>query len=139
PRADVVTPNLAELAVLTGLPKATNRDEMEAAAGVLRAAGATAVFAKGGHLTASESPDLLLTEDSMLWYEGGRVVTRNTHGTGCSLAASMAAHLGHGRTLKAAAEAAKLYIAGAISRADMLEVGSGHGPVHHFHKLWSHM
>ncbi|MEO0959147.1 MAG: bifunctional hydroxymethylpyrimidine kinase/phosphomethylpyrimidine kinase [Pseudomonadota bacterium] len=137
PHAAVVTPNLAELSVLTGLAKATTRDEMEAGAAALRDAGAPAVFAKGGHLTASESPDLLLTESCLLWYEGGRVVTRNTHGTGCSLAASLAAYLGHGRSLKAAAEAAKLYIAGAISRADMLDVGTGHGPVHHFHKLWS--
>ncbi|MEM6677381.1 MAG: bifunctional hydroxymethylpyrimidine kinase/phosphomethylpyrimidine kinase [Pseudomonadota bacterium] len=140
PLARVVTPNLAELAVLTDRPKATDRAAMEAGAEALRAAGARAVLAKGGHLTTPESPDILLdaeTDDTPLWLDAPRVETQNTHGTGCSLSSALATGLGHGLALIEAARRAKSFIAEAVARSDALDVGHGHGPVHHFSRLWS--
>ncbi|MEM8819871.1 MAG: bifunctional hydroxymethylpyrimidine kinase/phosphomethylpyrimidine kinase [Pseudomonadota bacterium] len=137
PLATIVTPNLWELEVLTRLPKAQDRAQMAEAAEALLANGAPAVFAKGGHLKTDESPDLLLASGETVWLDAPRVATRNTHGTGCTTASSIATYLGHGRSLRAAVEAAKAYIAGAIAKADTLQVGQGHGPVHHFYKLWS--
>jgi hydroxymethylpyrimidine/phosphomethylpyrimidine kinase len=66
-----------------------------------------------------------------------RIATKNTHGTGCTLSSAIAAHLARGRPMVEAIEAAKAYVSRAIAAADRLAVGSGHGPVHHFHALWS--
>ena len=138
PRARVITPNLAEAAALLDAPLAANRAAMEAQARALLAEGPAAVLLKGGHLEGPDSPDLLATRDGLNWFEGQRRATANTHGTGCTLSAALAAQLGHGRPLKEAMAAAKTYTAGAIAGADALCVGHGHGPTHHFHTLWSH-
>ncbi|MEM6973745.1 MAG: bifunctional hydroxymethylpyrimidine kinase/phosphomethylpyrimidine kinase [Pseudomonadota bacterium] len=135
PLATVLTPNLRELALMTGQPVAESREAMLAQAEMLRAGGAAAVLAKGGHLTTAESPDLLLSADGAHWFDGARVETKNTHGTGCSLASSLATHLGHARALPDAAAAAKTFVARAIAASDRLSVGHGHGPIHHFHAL----
>ena len=81
--------------------------------------------------------DVLATPDGVRWHEGVRVLTRNTHGTGCSLSSAIAAELGKGRPLAEAVAAAKSFIAGAVRSSDALAVGSGHGPLHHFHALWA--
>ena len=137
PRANILTPNLPEAAALLGMPEATDRAAMAEQARRLLAFGPKAVLLKGGHLPGRESPDVLVTEDQVHWFEGVRVLTRNTHGTGCSLSSAIAAELGKGRPLVDAVAAAKSYIAGAVRGSDALSVGSGHGPLHHFHALWN--
>jgi hydroxymethylpyrimidine/phosphomethylpyrimidine kinase len=73
----------------------------------------------------------------MHWIDGMRHVTRNTHGTGCSLSAALATELAKGHPLPVAVARAKAWLAGAIAHADQLKVGKGHGPVHHFYALWA--
>ena len=140
PLATMLTPNLPEAAVLLARPEAETRDAMLAMARGLRALGprdsSGAVLLKGGHLQGPESPDLLVTADGEHWLEDERIATKNTHGTGCTLSAALAARLAVTANVRAATEQAKRYIAGAIAAADSLDVGHGHGPTHHFHALW---
>lgn len=133
PMASVVTPNLPEAADLLGLPEAVTRAEMQVQAQALLALGAQAVLLKGGHLAADDCPDLLASAAGSVWLPGRRQVTRNTHGTGCTLSSALATYLGHGLPLPEAAAQAKAYVARAIATADALTVGMGHGPTHHFH------
>ena len=133
PMATVVTPNLPEAADLLDAPAAESRAAMEDQAAALRARGPAAVLLKGGHLAGGESPDLLCDAAGATWLEGARHATANTHGTGCTLSSALATELGHGRPLSEAVARAKAYTGAAIARADDLSVGSGHGPVHHFH------
>ncbi len=137
PHATVLTPNLLEAAALLDARPAESRDERMAQAQALLALGAPAIVLKGGHGASETSDDLLLTRDMHLWLPGVRHRTRNTHGTGCTFAAALAAGLAKKQPLADAAQAAKRYIAGAIAAADQLNIGHGHGPVHHFHALWS--
>jgi hydroxymethylpyrimidine/phosphomethylpyrimidine kinase len=136
PLASVITPNLPEAADLLGIGMATDRPAMEVQAQALLALGPQAVLLKGGHLESDESPDLLLTATETHWIEGTRHATRNTHGTGCTLSSALATQLGHGLPLTQATSQAKSYIAEAIARSGDLTVGSGHGPVHHFHAFF---
>ncbi|MDV7270878.1 bifunctional hydroxymethylpyrimidine kinase/phosphomethylpyrimidine kinase [Thioclava sp. A2] len=131
PICDIVTPNLPEAAVLLGCAEATSRAEMEAQARALRDLGARAVYLKGGHLAAEDCPDLFFT-DAPLWIEAPRIATKNTHGTGCTLASALATQRAHGLPPAEAAKAAKAYTLGAIRAADGLSVGQGHGPTDHF-------
>jgi hydroxymethylpyrimidine/phosphomethylpyrimidine kinase len=109
---------------------------MRAQAQRLLALGANAVLVKGGHCSGPESVDLLADASGIVRFGGGRVATRNTHGTGCTLSSAIAAELAKGRTLADAVRAAKVYVTAAIGAADRLAVGKGHGPVHHFHQWW---
>ena len=79
---------------------------------------------------------VLATADGTEWFEAERIATANTHGTGCTLSSAIAAELAKGANASEAVRAAKTYLAGAIAAAERLSVGSGHGPVHHFHALW---
>ena len=79
---------------------------------------------------------MLLHGGEVLWQEAERIATRNTHGTGCTLSAAIAAGLARGLPLPEAAGRAKRYITGAIRAADRLAIGHGHGPVHHFFETW---
>ncbi len=135
PRASVITPNLPEAADLLGETEATTPKAMEAQARALQASGVEAVMLKGGHLGGAESPDLLASDQSLIWLPGPRHVTDKTHGTGCTLSSALATCLGHGLPMAQAVARAKAYIAAAIAGADALNVGRGHGPTHHFHKL----
>ena len=139
PLASLLTPNLPETAVLLGDPEASDRRIMESQAVRLTALGAKAVLVKGGHLANRESPDVLVSNGSVTWFEAERIPTRNTHGTGCSLSSALAAELAKGLEPEEAVMAAKTWLAGAVRHADALAVGSGNGPVHHFHALWSRM
>lgn len=136
PRATVLTPNLPEAARLLSRPVAGTRSEIADQAAALQALGPRAVLIKGGHLAGAESPDLLRFEDAEIWLDAPRIDTRNTHGTGCSLSSAIAAGLASGLDLPAAVRAAKTWLSGAIAAADTLDIGTGHGPVHHFHALW---
>ena len=132
PLADILTPNLPEAAALLGGPEARNREDMLCQAKALLRLGAGNIYLKGGHFTSDESPDLLLTSTSEHWLESKRIYTKNTHGTGCSLSASIAANKAGGVSEIDAAKAAKRYITKAIAGANRLQVGNGHGPICHF-------
>ncbi len=132
PMATVLTPNLPEAAHLLGVDIAQSRAEMEIQGQALRALGPRAVLMKGGHLTDADSPDCLVSETGAHWFEGPRTQTRNTHGTGCTLSSALAAQLARTGDIAQATAAAKTYVAEAIAQADQLDVGSGHGPTHHF-------
>jgi hydroxymethylpyrimidine/phosphomethylpyrimidine kinase len=136
PRALVVTPNLPEAAALLDAPEAADEVAMFRQADRLLAFGANAVLMKGGHGKGAESIDILVTATAAIRVIAGRVVTRNTHGTGCTLAAAIAAGLAKGLGLTEAVSAAKDYVTGAIAAADRLSVGTGGGPVHHFYRWW---
>ncbi len=136
PRARVVTPNLPEAAALLDAKIAASEAEMQAQAERILALGAKAVLIKGGHGEGEESVDLLLDGQTMTRLAVHRIATQNTHGTGCTLSAAIAAGLAKGQDLATAAREAKEFVTDAIAAADLLEVGGGHGPVHHFHSLW---
>ena len=136
PRADLLTPNLPEAARLTGMREARDSSEVEAQAKALLARGAKAVLIKGGHSDGAECRDTLVTHESVTTFVAPRLATRNTHGTGCTLSSAITARLALGDPLPEATRAAHRWLHGAIAAADRLGVGSGHGPVHHFHEMW---
>lgn len=137
PLANILTPNLPEAACLLGQSEARTRAEIEAQGRALLLLGPDAVLMKGGHLQGGDSPDLLISKSSTTWFEGKRIDTKNTHGTGCTLSAAIAAEIAKGVEINAAISNAKTYLLGAISAADDLQIGAGHGPTHHFHQLWN--
>lgn len=94
------------------------------------------VLLKGGHLPGSDSTDLLFDGTTITELPGHRIDTRNTHGTGCTLSAAIAALLPRFPMVEAVRRA-KAYLTDAIAASDRLSVGSGHGPVHHFHAIWT--
>lgn len=137
PRAALITPNLPEAAALAGEPVAGSENEAVAQGRRLLARGAAAILIKGGHAEGAESVDhLMATDGTMRRFAAPRVDTANTHGTGCTLSAAVAAGLARGLDLCEAVAAAKRYVTAAIAAADSVRVGGGHGPVHHFHALW---
>ncbi len=136
PRALVLTPNLPEAAALLGLPVAQSEDDMLGQAQRLLGLGAKAVVIKGGHGAGPASIDLLVDRNGAVALPLDRIAARNTHGTGCAFSAAIAAGLAKGLELEAATRAAKLYVHAAIAAADTLAIGSGPGPVHHFHAVW---
>ncbi len=137
PLATLVTPNLAEAAALTGKEVEADHAAMREAAQALRTRGARAVLVKGGHGAGPTSDDLLLDGDACRVLSAPRVTTRNTHGTGCTLASAIAAHLAHGHDLAEAITAAKAYLSGALAASSALRVGHGAGPLNHFYDLWA--
>ncbi len=141
PQSTLITPNLPEAGVLLDVRPAENVKEMRRMAERLRRLladdGHRWVFLKGGHLPGNETIDVLHDGDKMIELPGTRIATRNTHGTGCTLSAALAALLPQCANVPEAAQRAKAYLVQAIARSGDLEVGSGHGPVHHFHALWS--
>jgi hydroxymethylpyrimidine/phosphomethylpyrimidine kinase len=136
PQALVITPNLPEAAALLDAPEATSENDMLRQADRLIALGANAVLMKGGHAGGAESIDVLVTATASIRVIGERIKTRNTHGTGCTLSAAIAAGLAHGRGLTEAVRDAKEYVTSAIAAADRLAIGNGPGPVHHFYRWW---
>lgn len=136
PMASLLTPNLPEAAALLGRDMAQGRDEMEAQGRALCDLGAGAVLMKGGHGAGEICHDLLVTPAGTHDFTAPRRATKNTHGTGCTLSSAIAAGLARGLALEAAVGAAHAYLQAAIAAADRLGIGSGHGPVHHFHEVW---
>ena len=135
PLADLVTPNMHEAAVLAGGEVAGNIDGMILQGRTLLRAGAKTVLVKGGHLD-GDAVDVLVGAGEPRLFSAPRIETSNTHGTGCTLSSAIAARLAHGDALEDAIAAAKSYLSGALAASGELHVGSGHGPVHHFHALW---
>ncbi len=137
PRSMLITPNLHEAARILNDEVAHTRKQMRAQAHALLELGAGAVLLKGGHNEHDDAADILVGGDEEeRWYVAPRLETLNTHGTGCSLSSAIAAHLARGAALEEAVDRAKTWLTGAIAAADDLEIGRGHGPVHHFHNLW---
>ena len=136
PLAGVVTPNLPEAAKLLDAAIAKNEAEMLAQAQAILSLGPDAVLVKGGHGQGDASVDVLVTKEATLTFSAPRIATRNTHGTGCTLAAAIAAELAKGAALIDAVSAAKNYLTAALRHADQLHIGHGSGPVHHFHDIW---
>ncbi|QBX36878.1 bifunctional hydroxymethylpyrimidine kinase/phosphomethylpyrimidine kinase [Brevundimonas sp. S30B] len=128
PRAALLTPNAPEAEALTGLTVADLDGQRRAGEALLRL-GARAVLMKGGHVPGERLIDVLMTPDSETLFEGERVETRHTHGTGCTLASACAAGLAKGLPLPIAVAEAWAYVAEAIRRAPGL--GGGHGPLDH--------
>ena len=138
PCATILTPNLPEAARLLGAAEAADQGEMIAQGKALAALGAEAVLMKGGHGTDVVCTDVLLdTETVLAELTAPRVNTKNTHGTGCTLSSAIAAGLAKGLCPVDAVTEAHSYLQGAIRAADRLTIGSGHGPVHHFHEVWA--
>jgi hydroxymethylpyrimidine/phosphomethylpyrimidine kinase len=137
PLAALVTPNLPEAALLTDMPLAGSEDEMLAQAEAILQAGADAVLMKGGHGTGPESTDILFDGRTVTRFPAPRIRTANTHGTGCTLSAAIAAGLTRGLPLTDAVGEAKAYLHGALEAGSELTIGRGRGPVHHFHRWWS--
>lgn len=137
PLATLITPNLAEAAALLVGSPARNEYEMAVQALKLKEAGAKAVLIKGGHAEGATAVDILFDGTEPLSFEAPRVDTRNTHGTGCTLSAAIAAELAKGAPLPEAVECAKAYVTQAIFAADALDIGKGRGPLHHFHAVWA--
>jgi len=135
-RVHLLTPNLSEAAVLLGSVPARDENEMQAQGQKLLTLGSAAVLIKGGHGGGPESVDYLVDADHSLRLAAPRVETRKTHGTGCTFASAIAAGLAKGLALDEAARQAKAYVSAAIAAADRLDVGSGRGPLHHFHAWW---
>ncbi|MGI9369968.1 MAG: bifunctional hydroxymethylpyrimidine kinase/phosphomethylpyrimidine kinase [Ruegeria sp.] len=138
PRATILTPNLPEAACLLDLNMADAPKEMVDQGQALCSLGAGCVLMKGGHARDKVCHDLLIDSTGVVAeFRAPRNGTRNTHGTGCTLSSSIAAGLAKGQSLSGATAQAHDYLQGAISSADALEIGRGHGPVHHFHKVWA--
>ena len=136
PRALVITPNLPEAAALLDLDEAADEPAMVRQASLLIGLGARAVLIKGGHAGGLESTDLLVTATATMRMTAPRIATRNTHGTGCTLSAAIAAGLARGLELPDAVREAKQYTTAAITAADRLAIGTGAGPLHHFYRWW---
>lgn len=137
PLAVLLTPNLPEAARLLDRAPAESEDAMVEQGEALLSLGPRAVLVKGGHGEGETCVDFLVSSDGSRRFAAPRQATRNTHGTGCTLSAAIAAGLARGFALPDAVRAAHAYLQGAIASADGLEVGSGRGPVHHFHENWT--
>ena len=147
PVSFMITPNLPEAGVLLESRAPDSVKEMYRAAERLREmlplSSERWVLLKGGHLPGNDIVDLLFNGDRMIELPSPRLETKNTHGTGCALSAAIAALLprhtgqpGAFRPVEAAVRDARAYLVRAIASADVLAVGHGHGPIHHFHALW---
>ncbi|MEE8370336.1 MAG: bifunctional hydroxymethylpyrimidine kinase/phosphomethylpyrimidine kinase [Dehalococcoidia bacterium] len=133
PLAAVVTPNLAEAAVLSGRDVATEADRRRAAREIV-ALGAGAVVITGGHLEGDTALDLLYDGRRFRSYAASRVETGGGHGTGCTFASALATFLARGEPLAEAVGRAKEYVTEALRHA--YPIGRGQGPVHHFFRFW---
>lgn len=127
PLAEVITPNIPETEVLSGM-KIRTADDMVTAAEIIASKYPCAVLCKGGH-SLNDANDLLCTGETCTWFKGRRIDNDNTHGTGCTLSSAIAASLAKGYSLTESVQNAKDYISGALSA--MLNLGHGHGPMNH--------
>ena len=129
-RATVVTPNIAEAEILSGM-SIKDPSSMEAAARKIAARGARAVVIKGGHM--EKAIDMLFDGGETQTLGGEHIKTENTHGSGCTFASAIAAQLAHGRPLREAVLLAKAYVTKAIERG--YSIGKGAGPLDHFYRV----
>lgn len=128
PLAVIVTPNIPEAEVLTGMAIRSREDMIEAGRRLLQH-GCQAALVKGGHLAGDSADDVYVTADDVRWFAAPKIHTENTHGTGCTLSAAIAAGLASGLSPLQAVEQAKRFITDAIAHAP--DIGGGHGPTNH--------
>ncbi|MCR5544494.1 MAG: bifunctional hydroxymethylpyrimidine kinase/phosphomethylpyrimidine kinase [Eubacterium sp.] len=131
PLATVITPNIPEAEVLSGI-SISSEDEMIEGAKLIYEKYGCAVLVKGGHQI-NDANDLLYREGGYVWFKGKRIDNPNTHGTGCTLSSAIASNLAKGESLDNAVKYAKNYISGALSA--MLDLGKGSGPMNHGFKI----
>jgi hydroxymethylpyrimidine/phosphomethylpyrimidine kinase len=136
PLVRLVTPNLMESALLAGGRMPENPCDMREIALKIHGLGAAAVLVKGGHLPEGDAYDLLYDGANFIEFSALRLATRNTHGTGCTLSAAIAARLGQGASLEQAVGDAKDFLGAALVAGEAMEIGAGHGPPQHFFNLW---
>ena len=139
PLSTVITPNIPEASSLLER-NVSSIKEMEQAARELSDSFETSVVIKGGHMEEIPMSNDCLWEygnQRAYWFESLRINTKNTHGTGCTFSAAIAAHLGQGKSIQAAVQLGKEYLHNAIVIGSKYTLGNGHGPVHHFHNLWN--
>lgn len=136
PLATLVTPNLHEAAVLLNTRMAQNREQMQLQGEQIIALGARAVLMKGGHTDGEEATDLLITPTGVEAFSAPRLATKNTHGTGCTLASAIAAGLAKQLSLSDSLKQAKQYLHQALVHSEKLHIGQGSGPVHHFYSFY---
>ena len=133
PLATIITPNLPEAEALVG-----SAPEMKVLGEQLLRLGSQAILLKGGHQEGADSNDLYMDQSGQeIWLSSPRINSKNTHGTGCTLSAAIAAYLALGQSLIEACRLAKNYLSGALAAAQLSSVGHGHGPVHHFYDIWT--
>ena len=132
PRATLITPNLPEAEVLTGM-RVSGLDDMALAGRRLLAKGVKAVLMKGGHLPGPKATDLLVTPQGVETLESARIATRHTHGTGCTLASAIATGIAQGLSITDSVRRARAYVLEAIRTAP--GYGKGHGPLNHSHTV----
>lgn len=135
PLADLITPNLPEAGKLLGEPVAGSIEDMERQAERLLSLGCRAVLIKGGHGAGAEAIDVLSTSQGVVRLARPRVQTRNTHGTGCTLSAAIAALLARGESLPQSVAMAKDFLWQAIESGRDVRIGHGAGPVDHLHAI----
>lgn len=129
PLADIITPNMQEASVLSGI-EVKNKEDMEKAAKIIAKFIDGAILVKGGHLETS-ADDLLLIDGKINWIEGEKIENPNTHGTGCTLSSAIAVNLANGMDVESSFIKAKEYLTGAIG--DGLDLGEGRGPLNHLY------
>ena len=127
PLAEIITPNIPEAEVLSGM-EISSQEDMEKAAREIGTHFSCSVLLKGGHHL-NDANDLLFQDGTYTWYKGKRIDNPNTHGTGCTLSSAIAANLAKGFSLPDSVKRAKEYISGAL--AAMLDLGKGSGPMNH--------
>ncbi len=132
PLADMITPNIPEAETFCNM-KIKTHAEMEFAAKKIYTLGASSVLIKGGHME-NVSDDLFFDGINTQWFRGTRIMTKHTHGTGCTLSSAITASIALGFPPSEAIKTAKEYIVGAIENS--LNIGKGCGPTNHFYKLW---
>lgn len=133
PNAKLVTPNMQEAEVLSGLKVRTINDMEKAAEKIAEECRCSAVLVKGGHL-ADQATDVLYYKGLMTHFSEARIITENSHGTGCTLSSALATYLGFGLSMEEAVGQAKTYLTKALFYGKNMKVGHGHGPVmHNFH------
>ncbi len=137
PLAALITPNIPETALLTGMKyHPATQQSIEDAAMKLLETGAASVLVKGGHGQGETCCDCLLYDNRFFWFSSKKILTSNTHGTGCTLSSAIAAFMAKGETTEHAVEKAKAYLNNALRAGSTFHLGKGNGPLHHHFRLW---
>ena len=137
PLTSLITPNIPESALLTGMNYApVSPEEIEETAAKLLETGTASVLVKGGHSEGEECRDCLLYDNRFFWFSSKKIMTGNTHGTGCTLSSAIAAFMARGESMDSAVAKAKAYVDEALLAGAAYSFGNGSGPLQHFYRFW---
>ncbi len=137
PIAALITPNIPETILITKETEPlSSKEKIEEAARKLRAMGASGVLIKGGHTESDHCSDCLLYRNRVSWFSTEKIISKHTHGTGCTLSSAVAAGLAHGLPMETAVKEAKTYTFEAIRAGAAYRLGEGSGPLHHCYPFW---